>query len=66
MIRAFTILFALALLWATVVAVLFVGYADLPDPGLRCVPETLDRLEQTPIKLYHSRRRRSSLCIRQI
>jgi 2-haloacid dehalogenase len=23
-------------------------------------------LEQTPIKLYHSRRRRSSLCIRQI
>src|SRR5208282_3882878 len=26
----------------------------------------LRRLEQTPIKLYHSRRRRSSLCIRQI
>ena len=23
-------------------------------------------LEQTPIKLYHSRRRRSNLCIRQI
>ncbi len=24
------------------------------------------KLEQTPIKLYHSRRRRSNLCIRQI
>jgi hypothetical protein len=44
MIRALTILFALALLWAAVVAVLFVGYADLPDPSLRCVPGTLDRL----------------------
>ena len=43
MIRALTILFALALLWAAVVAVLFVGYADLRDP-LRCVPGTLDRL----------------------
>jgi hypothetical protein len=38
MIRALTILFALTLLWAAVVAVLFVGYADLPDPSLRCVP----------------------------
>src|SRR3984957_1887460 len=44
MIRALTILFALALLWAAVGAVLFVGYADLPDPSLRCVPGTLDRL----------------------
>ena len=44
MIRALTILFALALLWAAVVAVLFVGYADLPDPSLTCVPGTLDRL----------------------
>ena len=44
MIRALTILFALALLWAAMVAVLFVGYADLPDPSLRCVPGTLDRL----------------------
>ena len=26
----------------------------------------LQTLEQNPIKLYHSRRRRSSLCIRQI
>jgi hypothetical protein len=44
MIRALTILFALALLWAAVVAVLFVGFADLPDPSLTCVPGTLDRL----------------------
>src|SRR5580693_7399526 len=44
MIRALTILFAFALLWAAVVAALFVGYADLPDPSLRCVPGTLDRL----------------------
>jgi hypothetical protein len=44
MIRALTILFALALLWVAVVAVLFVGYADLADPSLRCVPGTLDRL----------------------
>jgi hypothetical protein len=27
---------------------------------------TAKKLEQTPIKLYHSRRRRSNLCIRQI
>jgi hypothetical protein len=44
MIRALTILFALALPWAAVVAILFVGYADLPDPSLRCVPRMLDRL----------------------
>ena len=44
MIRALTILCALTLMWAAVVAVLFVGYADLPDPSLRCVPGTLDRL----------------------
>jgi hypothetical protein len=44
MIRALTILFALALLWAAVGAVLFVGYADLPYPSLRCVPATLDCL----------------------
>ena len=41
MIRALTILFALSLLWAAVVAVLFVGYADLPDPSPTCVPGTL-------------------------
>ncbi len=28
--------------------------------------EVTDELEQTPIKLYHSRRRRSNLCVRQI
>ena len=44
MIRALTVLFALALLWAAVVAVPFVGYAHLPAPSLRCVPGTLDRL----------------------
>src|SRR5208283_1220045 len=27
---------------------------------------TLNSLKQTPIKLYHSRRRRSNLCVRQI
>jgi|HubBroStandDraft_6_1064221.scaffolds.fasta_scaffold538743_1 hypothetical protein len=41
MIRALTILCALTLMWAAVVAVLFVGYADLPDPSPTCVPGTL-------------------------
>ena len=44
MIRALAVLFALALLWAAVVAVPFVGYADLPAPSLRGVPGKLDRL----------------------
>ena len=38
------ILFALSPRCAAVVAVLFVSYADLLDPSLRCVPGTLDRL----------------------
>ena len=41
MIRGLTILFALTLLWAAVVAVLFVGYAYLPDLSPTCVPGTL-------------------------
>src|ERR1700691_2524259 len=44
MIRALAVLFALSSLWAAVVAVPFVGYADLPAPSLRGVPGKLDRL----------------------
>ncbi len=40
-IRALTILFALALLWAAAVAVMLVGHTDLPDPGLKCVARNI-------------------------
>jgi hypothetical protein len=39
--RALTILFALALLCAAAVAVMLVGYADLPDPSLTCMAQNI-------------------------
>jgi hypothetical protein len=50
-----------------------IGRTENPDAlqalaeALRALgPKVTEELEQTPIKLYHSRRRRSNLCNRQI